>query len=68
MAATTSHRVLVYCTDDAPSTYAEAYGWWCLDCPEGRDPEADPTTKANAERQSYRHVSRTAPLTERQSA
>lgn len=65
------HRVMVYCTDDAPSVYATAYGWWCRDCSDGRDPETDPTTKANAERQADRHarrVSRTAPLTERQNA
>jgi hypothetical protein len=62
---------MVYCTDDAPSVYATAYGWWCRDCPEIRDPETDPTTKANAERQADRHARRairTAPLTERLTA
>lgn len=68
------HRTLVYCNDDTPSVYAKAYGWWCMDCPETQDPETDPTTKANAERNAGRHRRRagsrfrTAPLTERQSA
>lgn len=52
---TSKHHTLVYCTDDAINVYDTAYGWWCRDCPEGRDPETDPTNKANAERQAGRH-------------
>lgn len=55
-ARSSQHRTLVYCTDDAINVYDIAYGWWCLECPEGRDPETDPTNKANAERQAGRHA------------
>ena len=72
-----AHRTLVFCADDAPNVYAKAYGWWCLDCPEIRDADTNPTSKANAERDAGRHRdragsrfrnTRTAPLMGRQSA
>ena len=54
--ATRSHRVLVYCKDDTKSVYDQAYGWWCMDCPDHRDPDTDPTPKANADKQAKRHA------------
>jgi hypothetical protein len=52
--------VLVYCKDDTKTVYDQAYGWWCMDCPYERDPEVNPTTKANADRDAKRHTENAA--------
>lgn len=41
------HRTMVYCDD-----YGQLYGYWCLDCPDRRQPY---TTKPSAERLASHH-------------
>lgn len=50
-----THRPLVYCSEATVNVYGATYGWWCMDCTAGRNPDKDGTNKAAADRQAKRH-------------